>query len=84
MATTGLRFSLKGCQKIAGGKHRAATGRHQKCDSTPNRCGRNLDHWQRILQQRASPGWAAPVYVLASSRDIHHGEHEVERRPQAA
>jgi hypothetical protein len=40
-----LRFSLKGWQKIAGGKQRAATGRPQKCDSTPNRCGRNLHHW---------------------------------------
>jgi len=56
-----LRFSLKGWQKIAGGKRSAATGRDQKCDSTPNRCGRNMHHWppthpatRRIARVRGS------------------------------
>jgi hypothetical protein len=37
------RFSLKGWQKIAGGKRSAATGNVAKCDSTPNGGGRKQE-----------------------------------------
>ena len=130
MATTRLRFSLKGCQKIADGKQRAAIGKrrpqaawlptsgmrhgigphgHHGAAFQPERLPEN-SRWQATRRHRktskmrlhAEQVWQkprslathpatmriaifpAPMHVAPSSRDIHHGEHEAERRPQAA